>query len=164
MKKLLVLMVLAFSVLVSGAQAQRAFGIGVNTTFNAFGLEGIYEEGNRSEFTRFGVWVNVPGLGTPANSFVGVGGNIVIAEYAGDLLGIGLELGRGDLIAPYGGVYGNIALGGQSIFFMGVGVLLGLEVNPIPQVFGVFAELGLGFGIPALVDAYGMVGAKIYMP
>jgi hypothetical protein len=79
-----------------------------------------------------------------------------------DLFGLQLG-GYGDLIALYGGLYGSLGFGGNTSFFVGAGGVLGIEVNPIPQVFGVYAEFGLGIGVPSIVDANLSVGVRIFV-
>ncbi len=148
------------------AHAQENFSVGaaLTSTFAGIGLGidvGVGERGS-SDAVRFGVWLNIPSSALQTKNF-GAGFKVVLISYNPfDIFAIPLG-GYGDFFAIYTGVYGTLGVGGNSGFFLGVGALLGVELNPIPQVFGLYAEFGLGFGIPYIVDANLTVGAKIFV-
>jgi hypothetical protein len=163
MRKLWLIVVTTLFFLVPQARAQDGFSasLSLTSTFAGIGLGVDVDLGTPYEVTRFGVWVNIPSAALQTRNF-GVGGKVELLYY--DLWSfIGLGLFRhGDLIAPYSGLYGTLGVGGNAGFFLGVGAVLGLEVNPIPNFLGIYAEIGLGIGIPYIVDAQFSAGVRIY--
>lgn len=148
------------------AHAQENFSVGaaMTSTYAGIGLGidvGVNERGS-SDAARFGLWLNIPSATLQTQNF-GVGFKVVLISYNPfDIFAIPLG-GYGDFFAIYTGVYGTLGVGGNSGFLLGVGALLGLDLNPIPQVFGLYAEFGLGLGVPYIVDANLTIGARIYV-
>jgi hypothetical protein len=164
MKKVFAILIFALFFWAPRAQAQDNFSVGaaLTSTFSGIGIGVDVGAGDRSQSTRFGLWLNVPSPLLQTTGF-GVGGKVVLISYGSfDLFGLPLG-GYGDLIALYGGLYGSLGFGGNTSFFVGAGAVLGIEVNPIPQVFGFYAEFGLGLGVPSIVDANLSVGVRIFV-
>ncbi len=164
MKKIWLSFIFALLFFVPQAQAQDNFSVSASmtSTFAGIGIGLDADFGTPYEVSRFGIWVNIPSAALQTNYF-GIGGKVEILSYSlWESFGLPL-FKHGDLIAPYGGVYGTLGIGGNSGFFLGVGAVLGLEINPIPNVFGLYAEFGLGFGIPFIVDAQLSAGLRIYL-
>lgn len=165
MKRVMAILVsLVLFYLPQQAHAQSNFSVGaaLTSTFSGIGLGVDVGLGDKSQAVRFGVWVNIPSAALQTNNF-GIGAKIALLSYdLFDFLGLPIG-GYGDIFAFYTGVYAALGIGGNAGFFVGVGALLGLEVNPIPNFLGAYAEFGLGLGIPFIVDANLTIGLRIFL-